>query len=605
MRRSSKSSVFALFLILAAAAACAPDKGDRISRVENGLVPPVRVKGDKGWNVLERMKFYNIPGVSVAVFDGGRVVWAKGYGVKDVGTGEPVTAETLFVAGSISKPVAVMGALRLVQEGKLSLDENINAFLKSWHLPENDFTRTEKVTLRRIMSHSAGLTVHGFGGYASGRPVPSLVQVLDGAAPANSPPIRVDTVPGTIWRYSGGGTTIMQQAMIDVEGRPFPEIMADRVLGPLDMTSSSYEQEMTPERFAQAASGHSNGRALEGKTHKYPEMAAAGLWTTPADLAKFAMAARLMAAAETGKVLAPESARLMFTPQIGIGPGADMALGFFLEDHGGSIYFGHGGADAGFVCQLIAAKDAGYGAAIMTNADNRPDRLINEILQSIAIEYKWKDYVAPIVEPVPLSPEELAPFAGRYKIDSDEVLTIALKDSRLEGRTTERPASELVPVSGNEFVHRDGPERLVFAKAENGVSPSVILRTPRSELTAERMPGDVLTPLEMLLAGKTEEALAAYRELKAGNPKDQAVDENRLNSLGYGFLVDKKLVEALAVFKLNVELYPESWNAYDSLAEAYMTNGDKEPAILNYEKSLALNPNNVNGAAMLKKLKGE
>jgi CubicO group peptidase (beta-lactamase class C family) len=601
----SRRSICALWLVIAAAAACVPDKDAAVARVENGLVPPVRVRGDKGWNILERMKFYNIPGVSVAVFDGERVLWAKGYGVKDVATGEPVTEQTLFVAGSISKPVAVMGALRLVQEGKLSLDENVNTYLKSWHLPENEFTGTEKVTLRRIMSHSAGLTVHGFGGYASGRPVPSLVQVLDGAAPANSPPIRVDTVPGTIWRYSGGGTTVMQQAMIDVEGRPFPEIMAEKVLGPLGMTSSSYEQDMSPERFALAASGHSDGRALEGKTHKYPEMAAAGLWTTPTDLAKFAMAARLIEAGKSRQVLSPEIARLMFTPQIKIGPGSDMALGFFLEDHAGSVYFGHGGGDAGFVCQLIASKDGGYGAAIMTNADNRPDRLINEILQSIAIEYKWKDYVAPVVEPVPLGPGELAPFVGRYKISTDEVLTIALKEDHLEGRTTERPAAELVPVSRNEFVHRDGPERLVFAAAENGISSSVILRAPRSELTAERMPEGVMTPFEMLLAGKIEAAVAVYRDLKARDPKDEAVDENRLNSVGYGFLRDKKLAEAIAVFKLNVELYPQSWNVYDSLAEGYMNKGDNEQAILNYEKSLALNPNNVNGEAMLRKLKGE
>ena len=605
MKPSSQRSLFALLLIVAAAAACAPDREAGISRVENGLVPPVRIRGDKGWNILERMKFYNIPGVSVAVFDGDEVVWAKGYGVKDVGTGEPVTEKTLFVAGSISKPVAVMGALRLVQEGKFSLDENINTYLKSWTLPENEFTKTEKVTLRRIMSHSAGLTVHGFGGYASGRPVPSLVQVLDGAAPANSPPIRVDTVPGTIWRYSGGGTTIMQQAMIDVQGRPFPEIMADKVLDPLGMTSSSYVQDMSSERLALAASGHSNGNVIEGKTHKYPEMAAAGLWTTPTDLSRFAMAARHMVAGKSNPVLSPEIARLMFTPQIGIAKGNEMALGFFLEDHGGSVYYGHGGGDAGFVCQLVAAKDQGYGAAIMTNSDNRPDRLINEILQSVAIEYKWQGYVAPVVEPVPLSPEKLAPFAGRYKVSSDDVLTIALKNNRLEGRTTDSPASELVPVSGNEFVYRDGPERLIFATAENGSSKAVILRTPRSEISAERLPEGVLTPLEMLLAGKTDEAVASYRELKARDPKDQAVDENRLNSVGYRFVGEKRFGEAVAVFKLNAELNPESWNVYDSLAEAYMMSGDKELAILNYEKSLAINPNNVNGAAMLKKLKGE
>jgi len=594
-----------ILLIFMIGVACSQKREAGISRVEHGLVPPVRIQGDESWNILERMKFYNIPGVSVAVFDGNQVVWAKGYGVMDIGANEPVTQETLFVAGSVSKPVAVMGALRLVDEGKLSLDENINSYLVPWKLPEDEFTKSEKVTLRRIMSHSAGLTVHGFGGYAQGRPQPTLVQILDGVAPANSPPIRVDTVPGTIWRYSGGGTTIMQQAMIDVEGKPFPEIMADKVLGPLGMTSSSYEQDMSPDRFALAASGHSGGKALEGKTHKYPEMAAAGLWTTPTDLAKFAMAARLMAAGKSNRVLTPKTARLMVTPQIKVDRVNEMALGFFLEHHGQSVYFGHGGADAGFVCQLVGNKDSGYGAAIMTNSDDRPDRLINEILQSIAVEYGWKDYVAPVVEPVALGREELAAFAGRYRLSSDSVLIVSLENNTLKGQATGDAAFELVPVSENAFVRRESQNQYVFARPENGSSKAVLLRTPREELSAERLPDGVLMPFELLLAGKTEEAVSAYKDLRAKDPKDPAIDENRLNSLGYNFLREKKYAEAIAVFKLNVELYPQSWNVYDSLAEAYMMNGDKELAIENYEKSLAINPNNVNGAQMLKKLRGE
>jgi CubicO group peptidase (beta-lactamase class C family) len=598
-------SLAGIVLIMLIGVACAHHKEAAISRVENGLSSPVRVRGDKPWNILERMKFYNIPGVSIAVFDGRQVLWAKGYGVMDVGTKEPVTEKTLFVAGSISKPVAVMGALRLVQEGKLSLDADINSFLVSWKLPENEFTKTEKVTLRRIMSHSAGLTVHGFGGYGAGRPVPSLVQVLDGRAPANSPAIRVDTVPGTIWRYSGGGITIMQQAMIDVEGRPFPEIMEDKVIGPLGMTSSSYEQDMSPERFKLAASGHSDGKVVEGKTNKYPEMAAAGLWTTPTDLAKFAMAARLMARGESNAVLKPEIARLMLTPQINMDKTNDMALGFFLERHGQSDYFEHGGADVGFVCQLIANKDLGYGAAVMTNSDNRPDRLINEILQSIAVEYKWKDYAAPVVEPVVLGREELAAFAGRYRLSSDNVLVMRLEDDKLLGKTSDGPEFELVPVSNNEFVRRDSVTRYIFEHAKTGDSRAVTLSGLRGEEVARRLPADFKTPLELLLAGETEAAVQAYKEIREKDPKDPAVDENRLNSLGYSFLLDKKLGEAIAVFKLNVELYPGSWNVYDSLAEAYMNNGDKELAIANYEKSLALNPENANGAAMLKKLKGD
>ena len=591
--------------LIIAGAACAQKEQASIARVENGLAPPVRILGDEGWNILERLKFYNIPGVSVAVFNDQEVIWAKGYGVKEAGADEPVTEKTLFIAGSISKPVAVMGALRLVQEGKIALDENINSYLVSWKLPDNEFTEKEKVTLRRIMSHSAGLTVHGFPGYAAGQAVPTLVQVLDGAQPANTAPIRVDTVPGTIWRYSGGGTTIMQQAMIDVEGRPFPEIMEDKVLRPLGMSSSSYEQIMNPERFELAAAGHSDGKPLEGKTHKYPEMAAAGLWTTPTDLAKFAIAARLMAAGTTSQVLSPETAGLMFNPQIKVGGTNDMALGFFLEGHGRSVYYGHGGADAGFVCRLLTNKEAGYGAVVMTNSDTSAGPLISEIMRSIAVEYDWQDYVSPVVEPVALSPEELAPFSGRYLVYSDSVLAVSLKDNKLEGTITGASPFALVPISANTFVRRENETRYVFAKAETGTANSVTIHTSRENLSAERIGDDVKVPLEILLAGDAEAAIQAYQGLKAKNPKDPAVDENRLNNIGYRFLGEKKLQEAIAVFKLNVALYPQSWNVYDSLGEAYMMNGDKEPAIANYEKSLALNPDNNNGAQMLKRLKNK
>lgn len=445
MRVPSKRYFCVLFLLVCGFAFSA-DRQASISRVENGLMSPVRIKGDKGWNILDRMKFYRVPGVSVAVFTDHRVAWTKGYGVADVETGDPVTEKTLFIAGSVSKPVAVMGALRLVQEGKLSLDKDINTYLVSWKLPENEFTKSEKVTLRRTMSHSAGLTVHGFLGYVAGRPVPTLVQILDGESPANSAPVRVDTVPGTIWRYSGGGTMIMQQAMIDVEHNPFPELMEGKVLRPLGMTSSSYEQEMSPGRLRLAASGHSDGKVIEGKRYMQPELAAAGLWTTPADLAKFVIEVQLSAAGKSKKVLLPETARLMVTPQIKIAQAQEMALGLFLEHRGQAVYFGHGGADVGFVCQLIANKDAGYGAAVMTNSDSMAGPLINEILQSIAVEYNWQDYVALPVELVILVPEQLEPYAGRYLVASDNVLTVHLKDQALEGKTTESRPSTSCPL---------------------------------------------------------------------------------------------------------------------------------------------------------------
>jgi len=193
-----------------------------IQKVERGLRPPVLLKGDKTWTLEERMRLYRVPAVSIAVFGSGRILWAKAYGVADADSLTPATEATLFQAASVSKPVSAAAVLKKVEQGKLSLDKDVNEYLKSWKLPENEWTKKTPVTLAELLSHSAGITVHGFPGYAAGRAVPTLVQVLDGAPPANTAAIRVDSLPGKEYRYSGGGYTIAQQALIDVEGKPFP-----------------------------------------------------------------------------------------------------------------------------------------------------------------------------------------------------------------------------------------------------------------------------------------------------------------------------------------------------------------------------------------------
>ena len=299
MRKTSagRQTLFAILLIsvLAASAPAVPQSAPaaveaRISRIENGLLSPVVVAGRPIplMTLAARMAELKVPGVSIAVIYNGAIEWAKGYGAAEAGTQTPVTPRTLFQAASVSKPVAALAALRLVEQGRLVLDEDVNAKLKSWKVPENEFTKAEKVTLRRLLSHTAGLTVHGFGGYPADVPVPSLAQVLDGEKPANSAAIRVDIVPGTVWRYSGGGYTVMQQLLIDVTGRAFPDILAELVLKPVGMTDSTYEQPLPEARRGGAAAGHtSDGKLLPGRCHTYPEMAAAGLWTTPTDLARF------------------------------------------------------------------------------------------------------------------------------------------------------------------------------------------------------------------------------------------------------------------------------------------------------------------------------
>jgi CubicO group peptidase (beta-lactamase class C family) len=356
----------------------------RIQHIENNLAvafgenqPPLRLKLQK------LMEFYHVPGLSVAVVDHYKIAWAKGYGVTEPGSSTSVTTKTLFQAGSISKPVSATGALYLVESGKLSLDENVNQKLRSWKVPDNEFTKNQKVTLRRILSHSAGLTVHGFPGYDVGEPIPTLVQILNGEKPSNTGPIRVDYVPGSQERYSGGGVTIEQQLIIDVTGEAFPQFMRETVLDKIGMSNSTYEQPLPRPRAALAASGaRADAKVVPGKWRIYPEMAAAGLWTNPTDLAKFGIEIALSKHGKSNRVLSEASTREMLKPQID-----HVGLGFFLGDGESPHIFEHGGADDGFQA-LFVFSDLGQGVVVMTNSDNG-DKVAAYLIRSVAEEYGW------------------------------------------------------------------------------------------------------------------------------------------------------------------------------------------------------------------------
>ncbi|HEX8115930.1 MAG TPA: serine hydrolase, partial [Pyrinomonadaceae bacterium] len=583
----------AVSLLVPFARPAAQTAASRQARVERGLLPPVLIKGGPVWSVEERLRQYKIPGVSVAVIKDFKVEWAKGYGVKDAETGEPVTERTLFQAGSISKPVTAMAALKKVEQGRLSLDEDVNLKLTSWKLPENEFTKRKKVTLANLLSHTAGLTVHGFPGYAAGERLPTVPQVLDGAPPANTEPVRVDTEPGTRYRYSGGGTTVAQLLLTDTERKPFPDIMRETVLKPLGMSDSGYEQPLPPARAALAATGHrADGKPVEGKFHVYPEMAAAGLWTTPTDLAKFGIEVQLSLQGKSNKVLSKASAERMVTPPVG---GSDMGLGLIVLRRGGQLYFGHDGADEGFRAQLIMHREKGYGAAVMVNSDN--SQIINEIFRAVAREYGWDEFLPPEVETVAVAPERLSGYAGRYLINPDRLLNVTLEGGRLFAQPTQGAKAELFPISETTFTRQDAPLRLSFA-------PDKAVLIGANTQDAPRIKDGEVIPYELLQAGKVDEAVAAYRRIKREQPDNVSVSEQRLNTLGYELLRAKKAREAVAVFALNVEFYPQSFNAYDSLADAYAEGGEREQAIKNYRRSLELNPQNRNAVRMLKKLEG-
>jgi CubicO group peptidase (beta-lactamase class C family) len=474
--------------------------------------------------ILGEMRKRHVAGLSLAIIQDGKIVKARGYGVTQQGGDSPVTTATLFQAGSISKSVSALGALRLVEQGKLALDEDVNARLVTWKVPENEFTREKKVTLRGLLSHTAGLTVHGFPGYATHDPVPTVVQILDGAKPANTKPIRVDFVPGSKWRYSGGGYTVMQQMIVDVTGEPFPRFMREAVLGPLAMMDSAFEQPLPAGTAKLTASGHSGDRSpVEGRWHIYPEMAAAGLWTTPSDLARFAIGVQEALAGKSDRVLSRRMARQMLTEQKD-----HDGLGVFLEGSGPALRFGHGGRDEGFDARLIAYAGTGQGAAIMINANDN-SRMISRILESIAREYQWPDY--PASKPsrhaaAEVAESRLAACTGRYEFANNQMMTLVAERGHLATVVDGFPDEEFLPGDDGHFHSAQRDLRITFFDDGREEAGGFLWKEGGREGKAPRIGPlfSTLKPAPDPDPARTEKIVAAMRALERGG---KALAESR------------------------------------------------------------------------------
>ncbi|MEO8068997.1 MAG: serine hydrolase [Flavobacteriales bacterium] len=572
---------------------------ETVRQVENGLCEHVYIVGDSTWSIEERMKHYGIPGMSFAVIKDHKIVLLKSYGVMDRDTKQPVTDSTLFQAGSISKPVAAYGAMKLAQLGQVHLDSNVNNYLRSWTLPDNAFTAQRKVAVRHLLNHTGGITVHGFLGYSPDLPVPSLVQVLNGEPPANSPPIRVDKLPGQDFRYSGGGYCILQQIMIDAKGAEFPAIMQELVLGPTGMSRSTYQQPLGADRIGMAATGYlPDGSMTKGKRHTYPEMAAAGLWTTAEDLAKFAIDLQLAYKGEAGHVLNQQMATAMLTPA-----GEDNGLGIFVHEDGDKTYFEHGGWDEGFSTQLESHRDNGDGVVVLLNA-NQP-MFLYELIRSVARAYHWKDYV-PEYTKQPINDATIAAVTGRYRKAGNSLVTISGSAGRLFMATDGAEQEELFRISDSTYVRRSDRHPIRFQLVgANSVTAMIVVDEKKgtTRSTAPRMTDDERIPFELVQEGKVPEAVAACKALLAADPNDGSVSEQAINDLGYQLLNEGKTVQARDFFHVNVQLYPKSANTYDSYAEACLKNGELELALKNYTTAYAMNPENANAKKLVEEIK--
>ena len=409
-----------------ASAQASADAGQaaRISRIERNLPPAVIIQGRTapGRSLAEAMRAAGVPGLSVTVIEDGRIAWSRQYGVTQSG-GAAVRRETRFQAGSISKPVTSLGAMALVETGAISLEVDINTRLDDWRLPIDETAAGAPVTLSALLSHTAGTTVHGFPGYRTDQAIPTLRQVLDGAPPANTAAVRVVSRPGETWRYSGGGYEVVQQVIEEVTGAPFPVWMTESVFGPAGMTHSGYEQRIPAADPDHAMPHDGQGALIEAGPYIYPEQAAAGLWSTPEDLARALTGIQRALSGAEGDA-ARESARLMLTE---VKPGR--ALGFDIGGPAGRRWFSKSGDTEGFGAFMVAFQ-SGDGAVVMANGANGA-ALAQEVVRGIATAYDWEAFRSRERAAVTLTGAQMSRLEGRYRYREIGEFTVRMIDGRL------------------------------------------------------------------------------------------------------------------------------------------------------------------------------
>ncbi len=389
----------------------------KIYQVENNLISWVKLDSSQNWNIYERMNALYIKGVSIAVIKNYKIDWAKSYGWADTIEKRPVTNNTLFQAASIGKSINAFGYMKLVQDKKVDLNKDINFYLKSWQFPYDTVSHNKKVTLAELLSHTAGLTIHGFDGYKWKDSLPTVLQSLNGERPANNPAVRSEFEPGLKFEYSGGGNMISQLMLKDITGMPHDKYIVEKVFKPLGMKNSMYVPQPYPEYKDRLATGYRyDGKDIGCKYHIYPEHCGAGLWTTATDLAKFVIEIQLSLKGKSNKVISKEITELMLTPYI---KSSNSAFGFFIDKKINEYYFQHSGLNEGFSGQYYGSMKNGNGVVVLVNNDNT-DFMV-EVVNSVATVYGWKNfYEFAQKKIIKVADSVTDKYIGKYKFDNTD-----------------------------------------------------------------------------------------------------------------------------------------------------------------------------------------
>ncbi len=577
---------------------------NRITEVENNLIPFVPIKDFEGWNILDRMKYYKVAGVSIAVIKDFKIDWAKGYGLADTTQKMPVTTQTMFSAGSISKLVMAVTALKMVENGQIALEKPINEYLSSWKIVENDFTKKTPITLRMLLSHSAGTSQSSYFGFAPTQALPSIVEILSGAKISETRPVVVNSEPNKEFRYSGGGSMIAQMALMDVSRKSFEEITQTLIFDKLGMKNSTFQQPI-PSKFAkQCAWAYSAASWFKGMPYVYPQQAAAGLYTTPTDLAHFFIDVQKSYIGK-GKILSESMSKKMLTPQQNVSDGAykeQIGMGAFLiqrtdNQNPDGEYFEFTGVNAGFLAYGIASIRNGNGVIIMLNSGDDVNGLGKEIRRAVAKAYRWTNFLPNEIKPISLKTNELDQFAGRYRMSNNEVLYLRKEKNYLVENINEGNDIYCFPIANDTIVFTDYNIKGFFQRNEKG--EVIGLQNIYQEKPMPKMKDEEFSPSEYLKMQKYAEAKKAFGEMK--------MNEYQITYLAYELMNKKPFnVEAVkTILDLAVAQNPNSSIVYSRWGDYYLKLKDKTKAIKSYQKALELDPNDQQTKDILAELAKE
>lgn len=526
--------------------AYSPETLEKIKAVEQQISGSLLLNDEQPVTIAERMAKYQIKGMSIAVIRDYQIEWAKGYGWADEAEKRPMTPETLFEPGSISKTLNAVGMLKLAQDGHLDLYADINTYLRSWKFPYDSLSKGKIITPAHLLSHTAGLSVHGFPGHDINGPIPTLLQVLDGQPPAVTAPVRSLFEPGLKYQYSGGGTSISQLILTDIVRQPYEVWMYENVLKPIGMTHSTYAQPPDPSiRHLCATAYNRDGTPLAGKFHVYPEQAAAGLWMTPSDLCHYIIDMQMAYQGRPSRVLQPDMVKRHLTPYLN----ESAAMGTFIEDHDGALYFQHGAGNDGFCGQFYGSLEGGYGVAIFLN--NNQGKFLHEVINRVAQVYDWKNFYR---EPqrktsIPVSDELLQTYEGIYLFD-DTWAAIGKKDGAYHFFTGWTYA-KMHFTTPTQFLNEEFQAVKEFIKDENG---QVVGYTRKVNETT-------YPPARKIFDFDTVH-----------------LSNQLLGDIGWYYLETKKYRESLACFTRGTQLYPDDLNMLINKAHLHLFNGEYNTA---------------------------